>query len=194
MKLILVRHGETIENSNGICQGQREGRLSKKGKIQVELTALQFEDISLDVCFTSDLKRAVETAEVIANKSGLRVIEEPALRERNLGELQGRAFPKEWDLFNNYEKAERIDDIFYRLKPFVNVIERLPKESTILIVSHGITLRILLALLLKKARREEIRSLGELANCSITILERVESGLFRVIEYNNTNHLNKQCL
>jgi len=62
MKLILVRHGETIENRRHILQGQTHGKLTPEGISQANrLADYLTTSFHIDVCFTSDLQRAVDT-------------------------------------------------------------------------------------------------------------------------------------
>ena len=65
MKIFLVRHGETIENSKGIIQSFFEGKLSPLGEYQSEQLALRLKNEKIDKIFSSDLKRAVDTAKYI---------------------------------------------------------------------------------------------------------------------------------
>ena len=66
MKLIFVRHGETIENQNHTIQGQTPGQLSEEGKEQARLVAERLKEVKIDKIFTSDLARAKDTAKEIA--------------------------------------------------------------------------------------------------------------------------------
>jgi len=66
MKLILTRHGETIENQKGIMQGHLPGHLSKQGVEQAKKLALRLKHNEIDAIYSSDLKRAADTAKEIA--------------------------------------------------------------------------------------------------------------------------------
>jgi len=66
MKLILVRHGETIDNKKRLVQGHRQGELSDVGKEQAKKVAERLKDEKIDYIFSSDLRRAADTAKVIA--------------------------------------------------------------------------------------------------------------------------------
>ena len=65
MKLIITRHGETIENAKRICQGHLGGNLSKKGKLQAKKLAERLKNEKLDVIYSSDLKRTKDTTKEI---------------------------------------------------------------------------------------------------------------------------------
>jgi probable phosphoglycerate mutase len=66
MRLIVVRHGETKENSKKILMGHRHGTLSRKGVRQARETALRLSHEKIDIIFSSDLRRAKLTAKEIA--------------------------------------------------------------------------------------------------------------------------------
>ena len=84
-RLLLVRHGETEFNSVGRIQGHTDIDLSTKGIRQVELLADYLADEPIDVIYSSDLRRAARSAEIIASRLGKKVITRPELREINYG-------------------------------------------------------------------------------------------------------------
>ena len=65
-RLLLVRHGETVDNVNQIMQGQTQGELTQNGVLQAEELARQMTDEQIDVFVSSDLKRSVDTCKIIA--------------------------------------------------------------------------------------------------------------------------------
>ena len=91
--LTLIRHGETEWNAVKRLQGHTDVSLSGIGKMQsLELTErLRREDYKPQVLLVSDLKRALETAEILAPTLGLEIQEVPGWRERNLGVFEGRS-------------------------------------------------------------------------------------------------------
>lgn len=188
MKLILVRHGITLDNLTGICQGQREVQLSKEGVQEANLTSILLERFHIDICFSSDLQRALQTAHIISDKRGLNIVKEAALRERHLGLLQGKHFPKNWRSSDNYKGAETITDLYERVSLFIKSLKAYPKDSVVLIVSHGITLKLIICYLLN-ADLNSINNFPNLQNCSITVIEEEKYGSYKIIDYNNTNHL-----
>ncbi|HXF64996.1 MAG TPA: histidine phosphatase family protein [Caldilineaceae bacterium] len=88
-ELILIRHGETVWNAQGRFQGQQDSPLTPKGVAQAQAIAAYLSNRRIDALYTSDLGRTLETARYIAGATGLPVVSEPALRERNLGILEG---------------------------------------------------------------------------------------------------------
>ena len=66
MKIIITRHGETIENQEGIIQGHLPGTLSSKGLEQAEKLAERLKKEKLDYIFSSDLARSADTTKIIS--------------------------------------------------------------------------------------------------------------------------------
>ncbi|KAI5064697.1 hypothetical protein GOP47_0019392 [Adiantum capillus-veneris] len=91
-ELIVVRHGETTWNVGGILQGQAASSLSDVGKDQARAVAerLATKQAAIAAIYSSDLERALDTANLIANKCHIsQVTTMKELRERHLGKLQG---------------------------------------------------------------------------------------------------------
>uniref|UniRef100_A0A803MDH2 Phosphoglycerate mutase n=1 Tax=Chenopodium quinoa TaxID=63459 RepID=A0A803MDH2_CHEQI len=104
-EFILVRHGETVWNAVGKMQGQLDIDLNEAGRQQAVAVAKRLSrEPNISGIYSSDLKRALETAETIAAKcGGLEVICDQDLRERHLGELQGVVYEK--SISKTYPKA-----------------------------------------------------------------------------------------
>ena len=89
----VVRHGQTEFNVKNIIGGTLEPNpLSKIGRQQAVKLALKLLKIKIDLIYSSDLTRAIETAEIIADSKKLHVKTDPLLRERFWGSLQGKTF------------------------------------------------------------------------------------------------------
>lgn len=86
---ILVRHGETIWNLEGRRQGQADSPLTPVGLAQARAIAERLRGEAVDALYTSDLGRALATAEHIGATCGLPVTPEPRLREKSFGVLEG---------------------------------------------------------------------------------------------------------
>ena len=92
-ELYLVRHGQTVDNAARIMQGQTHGQLNALGVAQAKALAGKMADVHIDAFVASDLKRAVDTAEIIALPHGMPVETTPLLRERDWGSFTGRFIP-----------------------------------------------------------------------------------------------------
>lgn len=115
--LYLVRHGETVDNAAHIMQGQTPGELNDKGIAQAEEVAARMADHPIDVFVSSDLKRSIQTCEIIARPHHAEVITTPLLRERDWGSFTGKFIPslpqdpKDWP-----DDIESIESMKSRLK------------------------------------------------------------------------------
>ena len=87
--LILARHGETDWNRDGIWQGHGDPPLNDLGRQQAMELAARLADVEIDALYSSDLRRAYETAEIIGSAKGLEITAEPDLREMDVGSWSG---------------------------------------------------------------------------------------------------------
>lgn len=87
---MIVRHGETVANVEHVYQGQTHGKLNERGIAQAYKLKEALHEQDIDVVFCSDLKRAVDTAEIIIGERDVEIVYDKRLRERFLGELQGK--------------------------------------------------------------------------------------------------------
>ena len=88
-QVIIVRHGETEWNLKGIRQGHLDSRLTTKGMAQAKALGARLGREKFTSLYSSDLGRAVETAQAIANVTGHAIVTDERLRERHLGIFQG---------------------------------------------------------------------------------------------------------
>jgi probable phosphoglycerate mutase len=145
----IIRHGETEWNRIGKQQGHLNSDLTENGKKQARAIA-NYLDNYFELIISSDLGRAVQTAEIIAKKLKTAVFFDCGLRERNLGIIQGltikefaASFPKEYEQFNSSDpdyvipKGESIRQRFTRVMAALNKIGQAYKNRKILVVAHG---------------------------------------------------------
>ncbi len=90
MLLYCVRHGESIYNAEGRIQGQSDIPLSELGRRQSEAVAQALAGLPVEAVYSSPLRRAMETAELIAAALGLEIQTDPRLKEINAGIFQDR--------------------------------------------------------------------------------------------------------
>jgi broad specificity phosphatase PhoE len=185
-RVILIRHGETDWNATGRWQGRAPVPLNEVGMEQAQRLGryLAAHGPHIDVLYSSDLKRAMQTAAAIAAPQGLTVIPELGLREIDLGDWQGltRAEAEAWDAerYAAYVAArgsspppdgESWDQVKARARrTFDDLTARYDETSTIALVSHGGTIGRLIESLFGAVERPT------LANTSITILEQTSPG------------------
>ena len=198
MRLIIMRHGETVENVKGIMQGQLPGKLTKKGIGQAKRLAKRLKDEEIDYIYSSDLARATDTTKEIVKfhpKTTVEYVKD--LRERNLGEFQGiKKSDIGWDksksvTYPQPKKGETIDELYDRAKKFLYKVLRKHKDDRILIVAHhGINSAIICVI--KKKRPEDIQKVETFKNSSITIFEIDEEKNYKIKVWDCAKHLNEK--
>ena len=200
-RIILVRHGESEANLNRILAGQLDFPLTELGVYQAELAAkyiLKHEKI--DAVYSSDLRRAVNTAKPLADALGLPINTDKRLREFNSGVFQGltveerkKCFPGEVEQLMTdmghmqYPGGEYVPDIYDRVVGCICEISRANPEKTVLIVSHNGAMLTFDAFA-HGYSREEVGKTSGFLNASINIYECDGEGA-RVIAKNITEHL-----
>lgn len=153
VRLLLVRHGETIDNANHIMQGQTQGRLTAKGEEQVREAAERLKDERIDAFFSSDLRRAIDTCRIIAAPHKAEIIATPLLRERDWGGFTRRYIPDLKDAAWP-DDIETIDALKARAADFIVLLRRDYAEKTVLAVGHGIINKAIQAVFYNKEMRE----------------------------------------
>jgi len=156
--LYIVRHGETDYNAQGICQGQLiDADLNERGRVQAQELIAALQDKNIGAIYSSPLKRAKQTAEIIASGLGLDVNLHEKLIEGNFGIADGtsmkivRTWPtyKLWTNPNpkyddvHYENGESKKQIRLRVLEALKEICAQEKADNILIVAHSAILRFL---------------------------------------------------
>ncbi len=157
--IFLVRHGETVDNARQIMQGQTQGELNQRGREQAEQVARRLASEPLDVIVASDLHRAIQTAEVIAEPHGLPVVTTPLLRERDWGSFTGRFIP---DLRNEVwpDDIESEEALLERARSFlINMTATYPGKRVVA-VGHGIINKAVLAVYAQCTMREVQRMMN----------------------------------
>lgn len=147
MKICLVRHAETIFNQLGKMQGKENIPLSDNGRNQAKNLKEKIKNNNYDICFSSPLVRAVETAMIlVGDKVEIKIDER--LTERYLGEFEGKFrdvydAKKYWDykLNSGDEGVEKVQDVFNRCRDFIEYLNDNYKGKNILVVSHNAPLK-----------------------------------------------------
>lgn len=139
MKLTYFVHSTSKDNEAGIRSGWSDVSLSEKGRAQALSLRHQCADMFFDAIFCSDLKRAVETAEIVF--SGRKVVLNSRLREMNYGVLNGcpnRQFPRDElkCIYTRYKSGENCLDVEDRVRRFLEERILVSHNEGIAIVSH----------------------------------------------------------
>lgn len=149
-ELIIVRHAKSIWNAERRLQGIMDIDLHPIGYQQAEALAERLATEHFHAIYSSDLKRAYQTAECIARKTGHQIITHEGLRERNFGILQGltgqeiaERYPQDWERFRRWDPDYVVPEgvslrEFYEsgIDCFENIAQLHPDERLV-IVTHG---------------------------------------------------------
>jgi probable phosphoglycerate mutase len=192
--LLLARHGETDWNRDGRWQGQADPPLNETGRAQAHELAAALRDDGIAAVYASDLRRARETAEIVAGVLGLPVDLDPRLREVDIGAWSGyttaeveQQFPdssRRWrasDPAHAFEGGETYAAMGERVVEAVHEIVRQHDGERVLIVGHGGPIRSLLAHCAGISYEEQRRLRTHLDNCGVSRFV-VEDGVLRGID------------
>jgi len=155
MELILIRHGETIWNKEGRVQGLNDIELSDVGLNQAHKLALSIQDLNIKAIYSSPVKRAYQTAQIINEIHNAPIFLEPGLVEMDQGDFEGLTFQElktcEKDFLQRWMKdpaavtmpnGESLAGLQKRAWAVVaNIID---KTEDALIVSHNFTIAAIL--------------------------------------------------
>ena len=185
----LIRHGSTIWNKEGRAQGLSNIPLDEDGLIQAERLAERLSKEEWDVIYSSDLLRARQTAEVIAERKGITNLNfDERLREMQGGRIEGTTEEERVSLWGiNWGDLdlgiETVESVILRGVECIEEISTKHKRHRILIISHGALIGLSLKKLIPHVNTQE-----HLKNTSITKLNKVKSK-WECEVYNCTMHL-----
>ena len=146
MIIYIVRHGQTEENLQRILQGHMPGTLTEQGKEQVQRAAEQLsrEGVKFTRIVSSDLKRAMDSAQIIADKLNLPIIPMEILRERDWGKFTGMSIADAMDKYRVDGKwqfpegtTETEEGIYERANKALVELQKRFADETIIVVTHG---------------------------------------------------------
>ena len=195
MRLIIVRHGETEANLERVLQGHRGNSLSERGREQAANLARRLAEEKIDLIYTSDLRRAAETADYISSETGVAALRSPLLRERCYGEFEGRSIDEYESALAASgltreafmpQKGESLRDLESRVSEFLYSVLRTAKGKTVLLIAHTGTNRALLKVLLRM-NFEECLTIAQDNTC-VNILTVAEDSVNPLV-LNCTAHL-----
>jgi broad specificity phosphatase PhoE len=188
MKIILTRHGRTNENAKKILQGHMQSGLSAEGIQQAKKLARRLKNEKIDIIYSSDLKRAADTAkEIVKYHKNIPVYFVEELRERNLGSLQGMNVGSvNWKKIP--KNVETLVAMKKRMKIFLAKIHKKHPRENVLLVSHGGIGRSLLAAI-RNMSAKSIFEMPKMKNTAVYVIEIDEKAKGTVVLENCTKHL-----
>lgn len=202
LRLYLVRHGQTVWNSQRRMQGWENSNLTEKGIDEAKRLGKRLEEVEFDVVYSSPIGRALETAEYISGLNRDEIIKKDGFKEMAFGKWEGLEFDKLegedriqynnlWNDPENYESigGENFDDVISRLERDLKDLVKNHQGEEVLLISHGVLIRVLTSLILKK---EELKNLWDgpvTPNTSLTIIEFDQDGAYRFLMEGDISHL-----
>ncbi|HZK36987.1 MAG TPA: histidine phosphatase family protein [Aeromicrobium sp.] len=198
-QLILWRHGRTEWNASGRVQGQSDVPLDDIGQQQAAVAAARLATLDPFTIVSSDLQRALRTAEILGLETGVSVKTDKRLREMHFGVREGLTAAEAWKTFPDEMRAWQTgDDIrmpggeTYReagvrfAAALGDIAATLPADRAAVVVGHGAVLRVGACTFLG-IPQAHWRSFGGFNNCAWSVLEQVPVGdreAWRISEWN----------
>jgi broad specificity phosphatase PhoE len=200
LTLYLTRHGETEWNAEKRMQGWKDSPLTEKGENDAKALGKRLETVDFEAIYTSTSKRAVDTAHLVRGERKIPIFYEENLREIYLGDWEGKTHEeiKQFDsdgfdcFWNNPhlyspKNGESFEDVQKRAFAAIQQIAALHPSGNVLIVTHAVVLKTLLANF-KKLPIEQLWGPPFLHGTSLTVVN-VNEGEFRVLLEGDVSHL-----
>lgn len=200
-EIIVIRHGETAWNADGRIQGHLDVELNEAGRQQAVAVANRLaKEPPISAVYSSDLKRALETAQIIATTCGnLEVIKDPDLRERNLGDLQGLVYreavitnPEASEALRSHRSdqtipggGESLDQLYQRCTSSLQKIGNKHRGQRVVVVTHGGTIRALCK------RADPHRRGGKVLNTSVNVFHLSDGDKWKIKTWGDVSHLDQ---
>jgi broad specificity phosphatase PhoE len=197
-EIILVRHGETMENIREVFRGRMDVELNEAGKQQAELLSPYLGSLNTDVIYSSPLKRALQTAKIIARPHHRRVHVLKELVDFHHGEWEGltnkqvqASYP---ELYRRWIKTpqlvkmpqgERLSQVRKRMH---HAIKKAIKYNRSILVSHRVPLKVLICALLNLSNSHFWNIKIDLAGVT-TFQYDTGSKRFILVKHNDISHL-----
>lgn len=199
VKLILVRHALTVDNQKSRLSGHIDSSVSEEGKEQIDKITNYLKDFDIDKIYTTTSSRTKDTVKKLSELKAIEIIEKESLKEISFGDFEGLTFdeikdkyPKEFqDMIEKgyeykYPNGESLIDSYNRVCIELDNIISNNDDRTILICSHGGTIRNIITYLISNSYKYHWNF--KIDNGSVTILE-VQDGFTVITAMNNTSFI-----
>jgi probable phosphoglycerate mutase len=199
-RVFLVRHGATVLSAEDRYAGSVDVALSDEGRAQARALGARLQGEALSAAYASPMSRAVDTAGLIVAGRGLTVAEIPELRETDHGHWEGKTreeiktgYPEEYarwerDPFtfapSNGETGLHV--LGRALPAFLAIVNRHP-DSSVLVVSHKATIRLVVGALMGVELRG-YRDRLDMSPCGLNILDVKPEAEARLVLFNDVSH------
>ena len=197
VKLILVRHALTVDNQKSRLSGHIDSSISEEGKEQIDKITNYLKDFDIDKIYTTTSSRTKDTVKKLSELKSIEIIEKESLKEISFGDFEGLTFdeikdkyPKEFqDMIEKgyeykYPNGESLIDSYNRVCIELDNIISNNDDRTILICSHGGTIRNIITYLISNSYKYHWNF--KIDNGSVTILE-IQDGFTVITAMNDTS-------
>lgn len=197
MILYLIRHGKSVANEKGIIQGRKDYPLSVAGQIQAKLLGEYFASKTIDYLYSSDLTRAMDTANAIGSHQPLDAMKWDKIREIGLGPLEGKTkqeiylqYPQLSDscsiLTTGLPETESVPEITERCQYVLEQLLIGHMRHQVALVSHGGFISIFLMYLMFGEKWNDVHRPFVIGNTGVSKIEfsENEKPIFRYINSN----------
>lgn len=199
VKLILVRHALTVDNQKSRLSGHIDSSISEEGKEQIDKITNYLKDFDIDKIYTTTSSRTKDTVKKLSELKSIEIIEKESLKEISFGDFEGLTFkeienryPEEFqDMIKKgyeykYPNGESLIDSYNRVCIELDNIISNNDNRTILICSHGGTIRNIITYLISNSYKYHWNF--KIDNGSVTILE-IQDGFTVITTMNNTSFI-----
>ena len=199
VKLILVRHALTVDNQNNRLSGHIDSVISEEGKEQIHKITNYLKNFKIDKIYTTTSSRTKDTIKKLSELKSIDIIEKESLKEISFGDFEGLTFkeiedkyPEEFqDMITKgyeykYPNGESLIDSYNRVCIELDNIISNNDDRTILICSHGGTIRNIITYLISNSYKYHWNF--KIDNGSVTILE-IQDGFTVITTMNNTSFI-----
>ena len=199
VKLILVRHALTVDNQKSRLSGHIDSSISEEGREQIDKITNYLKDFDIDKIYTTTSSRTKDTVKKLSELKFIEIIGKESLKEISFGDFEGLTFdeikdkyPKEFqDMIEKgyeykYPNGESLIDSYNRVCIELDNIISNNDDRTILICSHGGTIRNIITYLISNSYKYHWNF--KIDNGSVTILE-VQDGFTVITAMNNTSFI-----
>jgi broad specificity phosphatase PhoE len=207
LRLLLVRHGETVWNQENRWQGQADVPLSESGCAQAQRLARRLlnEGRQVHAIYSSDLSRAFRTAEILGETLGMLPLPEQGWREMDIGRWSGLTtaevatrYAEEWERLRSGEDLPRGGgETFAQFQGrLIQTVQRLFEQHAgqqVMIVSHGGAVRAFL-LHCRGFAMHQFRQIEKIGNTGLSEVSIFADGRAVIHSVNDTNHLDGEAL
>ncbi|MDP3882216.1 MAG: histidine phosphatase family protein [Nanoarchaeota archaeon] len=183
LTIILLRHGETVYNIEKRLQSPKD-HLNEQGISQIKELKEELSKFNFDHVISSDEKRASESAEIICSWANKDFKQTPLIREKSSGDFSDKLVKDvDWStvqgpfLEKKIPGGENVQEVMVRALEFFRDLNKFKQGETILVVSHGAFLRVLLGLIFHNNIQDYLLNY-EFPNATYSIISRSSDGMW----------------